>query len=87
MSDDTPTKEDHIINFIKAFHHYEQAMEPYKEGKRDLRNSYRDNDYLTTEEMQQAIRAFRFIQKDVDMDELQSFRDILRKKGVVKDES
>lgn len=76
-NDDKKTKEDHIIDFITKFAHYEYVMEPYKQGKRDLRNSYRDNKWLTTEDMQQAVRAYRAIQKDIDLDELQNFRNLL----------
>lgn len=80
---DPKTKDDHIIDFIKAFAQYEYMMEPYKEGKRDLRKSYKDNDYLTADEIRQAIRAYRVIQQDINLDELQSMRELLTKQGII----
>lgn len=79
MSDETKTKEEHIVEYITKLAQYEMAMEPYKDGIRDMRQEYKDNSYLTGDEMRQAVRAYRFIQKDVDLDDLQQIRDLLKK--------
>lgn len=73
------TKDDHIVDFITKFAQYEFAMEPYKEAKRDLRKSFKDNNLLTTDEMRQAVRAYRAIQNDIDLDELQNVHELLKK--------
>ena len=42
MSEET-TKEEFVVEFIKAFKAIEDEMEPYKEHKRDLRKNYVQN--------------------------------------------
>ena len=37
------TKQEFIVDFIKSFDANEQAMEPFKEHRKDLRKSYVDN--------------------------------------------
>lgn len=61
-------KQQHIHNFIKAFVSYEEEMEPFKEGKRDLRKSYADKNWLTRDEMALAVKAYRILQKQEDGD-------------------
>ena len=46
MSDQS--KEDYVVDFIKAFKAIEDEMEPYKEHKRDLRKNYVQNGWLET---------------------------------------
>jgi len=82
MSDGTEedlTKDDYVINFIKAFAALEYAMEPFKESKRDLRASYKENKFLTGDEMRQAVRAYRAIQNDIDLDDLQAMHELLKR--------
>ena len=57
VSEQAKEKQGHIINFVKSFVALEEAMEPYKDQKRDLRTSYNENNWLSKEEMRTAIRA------------------------------
>lgn len=63
-------KEKHITSFIKSLAAVEEAMEPFKDQKRDLRQNYVDNGWLTKEEMRMAVRAYRLMKTDTDMDQL-----------------
>jgi hypothetical protein len=67
------TKEQHILNFIKSFVALEEAMEPFKEQKRDLRESYNENSWLSKEEMRLAIRAYRLMKSDTDIEQLTDY--------------
>lgn len=83
MSDGTgKTKDDYVVDFIRTLAAIETAMEPYKESKRELRKSYKDNSFLTGHEMQQAVRAYRAIQNDIDLDDLKAVKELLNKKGM-----
>lgn len=66
-------KEKYITSFIKSLSAVEGAMEPLKEQKRDLRQNYVDNGWLTKDEMRMAVRAYRLIKTDTDMDQLLDF--------------
>ena len=67
------TKEDFVLEYIKAFKAIEDEMEPYKEHKRDLRKNYAQNRWLSRDEMRQAVRAFRMLKKGDDISEFTSF--------------
>ena len=45
------SKEEHVKNYLKDLVATEEAMEPFKEHKRDIRKSYIDEGYLTKEEI------------------------------------
>ena len=79
MSDQDKTKEQYVVDFIKAFDENERAMEPFKEHRRDLRKNYVENGWLSKDEMKQAVRAYRMLQKDEDFNTLQDIYDRLRK--------
>tara|TARA_R100001509_G_scaffold146784_1_gene103906 strand:- start:170 stop:490 length:321 start_codon:yes stop_codon:yes gene_type:complete len=69
MSEEEKTEK--IRDFIKALDAIEQEMEPYKEAKRDLRANYKENDWLSTDEMRLAVKAYRMLKKDEDLEQLQ----------------
>ena len=45
-------------------------MEPYKEQRRELRTEYKQQSWLTTDEQRLAVRAYRLMRNDIDLDEL-----------------
>jgi len=63
------TKEQYVVEYIKALKAVEDEMEPYKEHKRDLRKNYAENGWLTKDEMRQAVRAYRMVSKGDDIDQ------------------
>ena len=63
------TKEEYVVEYIKALKAVEDEMEPYKEHKRDLRTNYAKNGWLTKEEMRQAVRAYRMLRNGDDISE------------------
>jgi hypothetical protein len=66
-------KEGHITNYIKGMAAIEEAMEPYKESKRDLKANYIENGWLTKEEVSMAVKAFRLMKSETDMEQLLDF--------------
>ena len=45
------TRDEHLSNYIRTFVAIEEAIEPYKDQRRDLRESYAENGWLSKEEM------------------------------------
>lgn len=72
-------KEQKVVEFIKSLASIEYAMEPLKEQKRDLRNSFKQQEWLTGPEMAEAVRAWRFVQKEGDVEEFNRFHEIIRR--------
>jgi hypothetical protein len=45
-------------------------MEPYKEQKRELRTEYREQGWLSTDEIRAAVKAYRLFKGKVDIDDV-----------------
>ena len=64
------SREEHMADYIKSMKTLEDAMEPYKEQKRELKTEYIDNGWLTKEDISLSVRAYRLLKNDVDMEAL-----------------
>ena len=79
MSDEIQEKENRITDYIKSMAAIEDSMEPYKEQKRALKGNYVENGWLSKEEISLAVKAYRMVKGDVDMDQLMDFYDHVSK--------
>jgi hypothetical protein len=66
------TKDDYVVEFVKALKAVEDEMEPYKEHRRDLKKNYVDNGWLSKDEMRFAVRAYRMMKSGDDFDQFTS---------------
>ena len=73
MSEEILQKEQRITDYIKSLSAIEDAMEPFKEHKRDLRKNYAQNGWLTKDEMRQAVRAYRMLKNGDDINEFSNY--------------
>ena len=60
----------YVKEYIRSLVAIEDAMEPYKEQKRDLRTEFRENGWLSTDEIRAAVKAYRLFKDNVDIDEV-----------------
>ena len=74
---DVATKEKHITKYIESLAAIEDAMEPLKDQRRDLRNEYRRQGWLTRDELSTAVKAYRLMKGEVDFDQLAEHYDAL----------
>ena len=71
-------KQEKMIDFIRSFRALEDAMEPYKEQKRELRKDFKDQGWLTKDEISMTTKAYRMMNtKNFDIDEFQKIFDTL----------
>ena len=75
----TLSKEEHVKNYLKDLAETEEAMEPFKEHKRDMRKSYIDNEWLSKDEIWAAVKAYRMVKSDKDIDALVEAYDQVKK--------
>jgi len=66
-------KEERIVDYIKSVATIEEAIEPFKEQKKALKQNYVENGWLTKEEVKLAMKAYKMIKDDVDLDQLMDF--------------
>tara|TARA_R100000657_G_C4620840_1_gene71172 strand:+ start:134 stop:391 length:258 start_codon:yes stop_codon:yes gene_type:complete len=60
----------YVKEYIRSMVAIEEAMEPYKEQKRDLRTEYKENGWLNTDEIRAAVKAYRLFKDNVNIDEV-----------------
>ena len=65
-------KTEKMIEYIRSLNTIEEAMEPYKEQKRELRKEFKEQGWLTAEEISMTVKAYRMMKKDVDIDQFVS---------------
>ena len=76
------SKEQHMADYIASMKALEEAMEPYKEQKRELKANYVENGWLTKQEISLAVKAYRLAKDDTDMSALIDMVEALKEKGV-----
>ena len=77
-------KETNITNYIKNMAAIEDAMEPYKESKRDLKANFIENGWLSKEEISMAVKAYRMMKSNTDIEQLLDFYQHVKKTVEVK---
>ena len=79
MTEEVQEKEKRITDYIKSMSAIEEAMEPFKEQKRALKGNYVENGWLSKEEISLAIKAYRMVKNDIDIEQLMDFYDHVAK--------
>lgn len=69
MSTDDKRRQ-YVKEYIRSLVAIEEAMEPYKEQKRELRAEFRENGWLNTDEIRAAVKAYRLFKDNVNIDEV-----------------
>ena len=70
MSTSTEEKKRYVLEYIRSLVAIEEAIEPYKEQKRELRTEYREQGWLSTDEIRAAVKAYRLFKGKVDIDDV-----------------
>ena len=65
-------KTEKMIEYIKSLKAIEDAIEPYAEQKRELRKDFKEQGWLTKEEISMTVKAYRMMKKDTDIDQFVS---------------
>jgi len=82
MSTSHSEKERYVLEYIRSLNAIEECMEPYKEQKRELRKEFRSNGWLSTDEIRTAVKAYRFMKSELNVDEFyDAYQLLLNKKG------
>ena len=69
VTDKPKSREERIKDFVRAMAAVDQAMQPFKEQKTDLRKNYVENQWLSKEDMKYVSKAYNFAKRgDFDLD-------------------
>ena len=61
-------KKQYVKEYIRSLKATEDAMEPYKEQRRELRSEFRENGWLNTDEIRAAVKAYRLHTGTIEID-------------------
>jgi hypothetical protein len=70
MANNNQQRKRYVKEYIRSLNSIEEAMEPYKEQKRELRGEFRENGWLSTDEIRAAVKAYRLYKGKVNIDEV-----------------
>jgi hypothetical protein len=70
MANNNQQRKRYVKEYIRSLNAIEEAMEPYKEQKRDLRSEFRENGWLNTDEIRAAVKAYRLYKHKYNIDEV-----------------
>jgi hypothetical protein len=71
-------KTEKMIEYIRSLNTIEEAMEPFKEQKRELRKEYKDEGWLSPEEISMTVKAYRMMKSEVDIEQFIKVYDSIR---------
>ncbi len=63
-------KDDALVMYVKSLATIEAAMEPFKEQRKGLRASYIENGRLSKEDINMAVKCYRMLKKNEDIEDL-----------------
>jgi len=70
MSTTNEERKRYVKEYIRSLNAIEEAMEPYRDQKRDLRGEFRENGWLNTDEIRAAVKAYRLYKGKINIDEV-----------------
>ena len=63
-------KKQYVKEYIRSLSAIEECIEPYQEQKRELRTEFRENNWLDTDEIRAAVKAYRLYKGKFNIDEV-----------------
>ena len=70
-NDDEVDKDEagHMIDFIKSISALKEAMQPFKDQMKDLKQNYKENEWLDAKQQKLAMKIHNMIDDEVDLAE------------------
>ena len=59
-----------VLEYIRSLRTIEEAIEPYAEQKRELKVEFKEQGWLTGDEISVAVKAYRMLKADQDVEDL-----------------
>lgn len=69
VTDKPKSREERIKDLVRGLAAIEQAMQPFKDQRTDLKKNYVENDWLSKEDMKYLVKSYNFAKRnDFDID-------------------
>ena len=74
------SKEEKMVEYVRSLKALEDAMEPYKEQKRELKQEFKEQGWLTGDKISMTVKAYRMMKSEnFDFDEFTKIYESLAK--------
>ena len=74
------SKEEKMVEYVRSLKALEDAMEPFKEQKRELKQEFKEQGWLTGDEISMTVKAYRMMKSEnFDFDEFTKIYESLAK--------
>ena len=74
------SKEQKMVEYVRSLKALEDAMEPFKEQKRELKQEFKEQGWLTGDEISMTVKAYRMMKSEnFDFDEFTKIYESLAK--------
>ena len=70
MASTIQEKKRYVKEYVQSLKAIEDAIEPFKEQKRELRAEFRERGWLNTDEIRAAVKAYRLYKGKLNIDEV-----------------
>ena len=70
LSQADEAKRQKVLEYVRSLKALEEAIEPYAEQKRELKAEFKEQGWLSGDEISLAVKAYRMLKTDKDIDEL-----------------
>lgn len=71
------SKEEHRVNFVHSFEAVENDLKTLREHKKELMDSYAENNWLSKKEQKALIKALKMVKQSETLEELSEAFDTL----------
>ena len=78
LNQEEEAKRQKVREYIRSLSAIEDGIEPYAEQKRELKAEFKEQGWLTGDEISVAVKAYRMLKADQDIDELVEMFNFLR---------
>jgi len=79
LNQEEEAKRQKVLEYIRSLRAIEDAIEPYAEQKRELRKDFKEQGWLTKEEISMTVKAYRMMKNEVDIEQFVNIFDSLSK--------
>ena len=70
LVEDVDERRQRVLEYIRSLRTIEDAVEPYAEQKRELKAEFKEQGWLTGDEISLAVKAYRMLKADQDVEDL-----------------
>lgn len=68
--EDVDERRQKVLEYIRSLRTIEDAIEPYAEQKRELKAEFKEQGWLSGDEISLAVKAYRMLKADQDVEDL-----------------